>query len=68
MLAPLLLLLLQALLLDGLTDDTDASQMRLRGLRRKVADVLQQSRHNRQLCLILVLSLLLIILTVIALA
>lgn len=49
-------------------EDTDTTHIRLRGLRKKVSDVIKQSRKDRQLCLILVLSVVLIILTVLAIA
>jgi len=63
-----LLLLLQALLgWNNLQEDTDTSQLRLRGLRKKVTDVLRQARTDRQLCLILSLSVVLVVLTVVAL-
>lgn len=62
------MLLLQSLLLDNLQEDTDTSQLRLRGLRRKVQEVIKRSRQDRQLCLILVLSVVLVVLTVVALA
>lgn len=64
----LLLLLCQAGLLSGLEEDTDTTHLRLRGLRKKVADVIKQSRKDRQLCLILCLSVLLVVLTVLAIA
>eukprot|EP00775_Hariotina_reticulata_P004516 gene4516-4769_t len=58
----------QALLLDNVQEDTDTTQLRLRGLRKKVTDVLKQARTDRQLCLILTLSVVLVVLTVMALA
>lgn len=58
----------QAGLLSGLEEDTDTTHLRLRGLRKKVSDVIKQSRTDRQLCLILVLSVVLVILTVLAIA
>jgi hypothetical protein len=58
----------QAGLLSGLQEDTDTTHLRLRGLRKKVSDVIKQSRTDRQLCLILALSAVLIVLTVLAIA
>jgi hypothetical protein len=58
----------QAGLLGGLQEDTDTTHLRLRGLRKKVSDVIKQSRKDRQLCLILVLSVVLVVLTVVAIA
>lgn len=64
----LLLLLLQTLLLGALESDTDTSHIRLRGLRKKLSDVIKRSRTDRQLCLILALSVLLVVVTLIAIA
>lgn len=58
----------QAGLLSGLQEDTDTTHLRLRGLRKKVSDVIKQTRKDRQLCLILALSVVLIVLTVLAIA
>lgn len=58
----------QAGLLSGLEEDTDTTHLRLRGLRKKVADVIKQSSKDRQLCLIIGLSVVLVVLTVLAIA
>jgi hypothetical protein len=49
-------------------EHTDVTTLRLRGLRSKVADVIKRSRQDKQLCTILLLSVLLVVLTLIALA
>jgi hypothetical protein len=48
-------------------EDLDSTHLRLRGVRKKVASVLRQSRQDRQLCLIIGLSCVLVILTMLAL-
>jgi hypothetical protein len=58
----------QSLLLGGLEEHTDTTSLRLRGLRAKVSDVIKRSRQDKQLCTILLLSVLLVVLTMIALA
>jgi hypothetical protein len=58
----------QSLLLGGLEEHTDTTSLRLHGLRAKVADVIKRSRQDKQLCTILLLSVLLVVLTMIALA
>jgi hypothetical protein len=58
----------QSLLLGGLEDHTDTTTLRLHGLRHKVTDVIKRSRQDKQLCTILLLSVLLVVLTMIALA
>lgn len=57
----------QAGLLSGVQEDLDSTHLRLRGVRKKVASVLRQSRQDRQLCLIIGLSCVLVILTMLAL-
>lgn len=56
----------QSLLLGGLQEETDTSQLRLRGLRRQVQEVIRRSRTNRQFCWMLLLSVILVVITLIA--
>eukprot|EP00877_Chromochloris_zofingiensis_P007247 jgi/Chrzof1/2776/Cz11g29010.t1 len=56
----------QEFLLSDLQDHVDTSNLKIRGLRKRVTDILQRSRGDKQLWLIAFLSVVLVILTVIA--
>jgi t-SNARE complex subunit (syntaxin) len=49
-------------------EDVDTTHMRLRAARKKISEVLRRSRQDKQLCLIISLSIVLVILTVLAIA
>jgi hypothetical protein len=54
----------QSLLLGDMGDHVDATQMRLRGLRKRIGEVLQATRSDRQLQMIFALSGILAVLVV----
>lgn len=56
----------QSLLLGDLQEHTDASQMRLRGLRKRIRETMEATKHDRQLQLICVLSAVLAVLVITA--
>ena len=58
----------QEALLSDLQESTDTTNLKLRGLRRRVADIIQRSKSDRQLTLVIVLSVVLVIMTFLAVA
>jgi hypothetical protein len=60
--------LLQDQLLHDLTDGVDSQNLKLRGLQKRVQDILKRTKWDSQLMTIVILSVILVVLTVAALA